>query len=232
VLFLFDIDGTLLLKATDEHRDALHEAITEVWGVPDPGAVSVEAAGRTDQDIAREILLLSGVNRHIEDRFDLFREAAVRSYARRCPKDLSAQVAPGMPELLRELASDGATLSLVTGNLEPIARIKLRAAGIGHFFASGQGGFGSDHEERAMLPQIARRRAAQVAGRDGTWPRADTIVIGDTPRDIACARADGVAVIAIATGPYELEALCDADAVVSCPDDIPNALRELAALSR
>ena len=231
MLFLFDIDGTLLLKAHAEHRDALHEAITEVWGVPDPAAVHVEAAGRTDQDIAREILLLSGVNRHIEDRFDAFREAAVGAYARRCPRDLSAHVAPQVDSLLRQLSVDGHTLSLVTGNLEPIARIKLRAAGIGHYFAPDQGGFGSDHEDRAMLPAIARRRACRAAGQDGSWPRSDTVVIGDTPRDIACARADGVRVIAIATGPFELDDLCAADAVVSCPDDIPTALRELAALA-
>lgn len=230
MLFLFDIDGTLLLKAHAEHRAALHDAITDVWGV-DPSVVRVEAAGRTDQDIAREILLLCGVNRHIEDRFDAFREASVRAYARRCPDDLSAHVAPGVASLLQELTVDGNTLSLVTGNLEPIARIKLRAAGIGHYFASDQGGFGSDHEDRAMLPPIARRRAARTAGRDGSWPREDTVVIGDTPRDIACARADGVRVIAIATGPYELDDLCAADAVVSCPDEIPTALRELAALA-
>ncbi len=84
-------------------------------------------------------------------------------------------------------------LALVTGNYEPIARLKLRAAGIGGFFRRGQGGFGSDHEDRAMLPQIARRRAGDDDG--NPWPRAQTAVIGDTPRDIACARADGVRVV-------------------------------------
>ena len=49
----------------------------------------------------------------------------------------------------------------MTGNYEPIARLKLRRAGIGHFFPTGQGGFGSDHEDRAMLPAIARRRAGE-----------------------------------------------------------------------
>jgi phosphoglycolate phosphatase len=60
-----------------------------------------------------------------------------------------------------------------------------------------------------MLPRIARRRA----GGEGEWPRAQTAVIGDTPRDIACARADGVRVAAIATGPYGPEDLRQADAV-------------------
>ena len=88
-----------------------------------------------------------------------------------------------------------------------MARRKLASAGIGHYFAAGQGGFGSDAEDRAALPAVARARA-------GGWPREHTVVIGDTPRDIACARADRVRVIAVATGPYAAEALADADAVV------------------
>ena len=70
-------------------------------------------------------------------------------------------------------------------------------------------GFGSDAEDRAELPAPARSRA-----RAGGWARERTVVIGDTPRDIACARADRVRVAAVATGPYAIEALADADAVV------------------
>ncbi len=121
-----------------------------------------------------------------------------------------------MPETLAALAAEPETyrLALVTGNLEPVAHRKLAAAGIGHFFARGQGGFGSDAEERGELPAIARARA-------GGWARERTVVIGDTPRDIACARVDRVRVIAVATGPYTAEALADADAVV---DDARAAL--------
>ena len=116
-----------------------------------------------------------------------------------------------MVELLTELAArpDEFRLSLVTGNLEPIARLKLARAGVGRFFEAGQGGFGSDHEDRGRLPAIARARAS-----DPPWPRERTVVIGDTPRDIACARADEVRVAAVATGPYAVTALADADAVV------------------
>ena len=59
----------------------------------------------------------------------------------------------------------------MTGNLEPVARLKLERAGLGRFFAPGQGGFASDHASRAELPAIARRRA-------GGWPRERTVVIG------------------------------------------------------
>ena len=206
-LLLWDIDGTLLLKASTEHALAIHAAIERVYGVAIPDA-RVEAAGRTDFAIARSILALAGVSpERVDERLGELRAVAVEEYARRVPADLSGHVAPHVPEVLDALAARGdVTHSLVTGNLEPIARMKLRAAGIGHHFAKGQGGFGSDAEDRAELPGIARARA-------GGHPPQDTIVIGDTPRDIACARADGVRVIAVATGPYGPDELTAADAV-------------------
>jgi phosphoglycolate phosphatase len=183
----------------------------------------VEAAGRTDLEIVRQICLQSGVDAAaIDAGLPELRQAAAEEYARRCPADLSHTLAPGIPALLDTLAArDGVLLALVTGNLEPIARIKLRAAGIGHRFAAGQGGFGSDHEDRTELPAIARARAG---GRSGPHPRERTIVIGDTPRDIACAQADGVRCLAVAGGPYGVEELATADAVV------PDARGLLAAL--
>jgi phosphoglycolate phosphatase-like HAD superfamily hydrolase len=103
-------------------------------------------------------------------------------------------------------------LSLVTGGYEPIARLKLKRAGLVRHFPAGQGAFGSDAEDRAALPGIARRRA----GRDGvSHPRDQTIVIGDTPRDIACARADGVRCFAVASGLFRAAELSGADAVAA-----------------
>jgi phosphoglycolate phosphatase len=209
-LLLWDIDGTLLLKASMEHAEAIHAAIERVYGVAMPEG-RVEAAGRTDFAIARSILTLAGVSpERVDERLEDLRAAAVEEYAHRVPDDLSDRLAPHVPEVLGELAARAdVRQSLVTGNLEPIARLKLRAAGIGHHFAAGQGGFGSDSEDRAELPGIARRRA-------GGHAPDDTVVIGDTPRDIACARADGVRVIAVTTGPFDAEALRGADAV--CAD--------------
>ncbi|HVF78054.1 MAG TPA: haloacid dehalogenase-like hydrolase [Solirubrobacteraceae bacterium] len=212
MLLLFDIDGTLLIGAADAHRDAIHEALRTVHGVRNPGRRGMEVAGRTDADIARNLLVAAGIAAtDVDERADDVRIAACEAYARLVPDDLSANVTPGIEDLLARLARrEDTRLALVTGNYEPIARLKLRAAGIGQYFERGQGGFGSDHEDRAMLPQIARRRA----GDDGEeWPRAQTAVIGDTPRDIACARADGVRVVAVATGPYGPEDLRQADAV-------------------
>jgi phosphoglycolate phosphatase len=215
VLLLFDIDGTLLQRATEAHRDAIHAALKQVHNVTDlVQRRGHEVAGRTDQEITRGLLVAAGVDaRRIDARAGDVRIAACEAYARLVPADLSAHVTPGMTELLEEIESRGRDrLALVTGNYEAIARMKLRAAGIGRFFPGGQGGFGSDHEDRAALPRIARRRAGDE---EAPFPRRQTVVIGDTPRDIACARADGVRVLAVATGPFTAAELREADAVAS-----------------
>jgi len=217
VLALFDIDGTLLLKATKAHAEAVIAAMRDVYGVHNPS--KVEAAGRTDYEIARAVCLLDGVTaaRFDEGRQE-FRIACVEAYCRLCPDDLSEFVAPGVPELLEELrARDGIRLALLTGNLEPIAWLKMSRAGLAHFFERGQGGFGSDHEDRTELPAIARKRA-------GGYPRSKTVIVGDTPRDIACARADGVRCVAVATGPFKAEELAQADVVVRSAHELLDVL--------
>ncbi len=235
MLLLFDIDGTLLQRASGEHATALITAIEQVHGV-DLSAARLEgsAAGRTDGEIARLQLLAAGVSAaRIDARAQAVRDACCRIYAELCPPDLTAKVVPGIPELLESLSTSGAWhLALVTGNFEPVARRKLRAAGLSRWFAPGQGGFGSDAEDRTALPPIARRRAGQTAGLMRSWPRERTLVIGDTPRDIACARADGLRCIAVTTGPHAREELLDADAVAERTDELGAAIAALGAGER
>ena len=225
-LLLFDVDGTLLAGAARAHAQALWAALHEVHGV-DPARVrsTVSPAGRTDGEIARLLLEAAGVSAtRIDERADDVRAACCERYAQLCPLDLSDTVIPGIPALLAQLGErDDVVLSLVTGNFEPVGRLKLSRAGLGRFFAPGQGAFGSDAEDRAMLPAIARRRA----GANGTaFPRDRTIVIGDTPRDIFCARADGVGCIAVTTGPYDAAQLSEADAVASDPAQLAELLSD------
>jgi len=157
----------------------------------------------------------------IDERAADVQEACCRIYAQICPPDLSEHVVPGMAGLVPWLGSrDEVTLGLVTGNYEPVARIKLARAGLGRWFRSAPGGFGSDSEDRAALPGIARRRAGHV-------PREQAVVIGDTPRDIACARADGVRCVGVSTGQYSREELSDADAVAGDADELRVRLEEL-----
>jgi phosphoglycolate phosphatase-like HAD superfamily hydrolase len=227
LLLLFDIDGTLVGGATDAHRDALHAALKEVHGI-DPRGVRppIHPAGRTDGEIARALLLAASVSaERIEDRADTVREACCRHYAELCVADLSHTVLPGVGELLQALSGRrGLELGLLTGNYEPVARLKLRRAGIGGYFSGGPGAFGSDAEDRAALPAIARRRAGSPGH---PYAREQTIVIGDTPRDIACAQADGLRCVAVATGPYGVEELVGADAVVLDAGGVTGALAEL-----
>jgi phosphoglycolate phosphatase len=230
MLLLFDIDGTLLGQASTAHAEALHVAIREVHGidVAATARVSLSPAGRTDGEIARALLLINGISaRRIDERAVDVRLACCEAYARLCPLDLSDKVLPGIPELLAELEGrDDVLLSLVTGNYEPIARLKLGRAGIGRHFASRQGGFGSDAEDRAMLPGIARKRA----GQDGiAFPRKRTIVIGDTPRDIACARADDLRCFAVATGPFGVDELTGADGVAADAAQLRALLEDVLA---
>jgi phosphoglycolate phosphatase len=195
-----------------EHAQAIRMAAAEVHGLDAIHGERVEAAGRTDMAIARDMLLATGVDPEaIDAAADEVAARAVAVYGELCPDDMRPRLAPGIVELLEALAAreDEFRLSLVTGNLEPVARLKLARAGIGDYFPAGQGGFGSDHRSRAELPPIARARMS-----DPPWARDRTVVIGDTPRDIACARADRVRVAAVATGPFKVEALADADAVV------------------
>ncbi|MGZ4247662.1 MAG: haloacid dehalogenase-like hydrolase [Solirubrobacteraceae bacterium] len=213
LLLLFDIDGTLLAGATEEHRVALHEALLAVHGIKaDVNRRPIAPAGRTDREITRAILLDAGIDaRRVDDEADAVQKQACRSYARLCPDDLSHTVLTGIPELLAQLSRrKDRKLGLVTGNYEAIARLKLRRAGIGHWFDAAIGAFGSDAEDRAELPTIARRRAG---GAGAPYPRELTVVIGDTPRDIACAHADGARSVAVATGPFGVDELRAADAV-------------------
>ncbi|MGI8623412.1 MAG: HAD family hydrolase [Solirubrobacteraceae bacterium] len=224
LLLLWDVDGTLLQRASDAHARALVRALREVHGdeLRPEDVRGVEAAGRTDGAIARDLLLGCGVPVAAIDReVAAVARACARAYEEYCPADLSGFVAPGVAELLAALASDDRfRSSLVTGNFQPVARLKLARAGIGSHFEAGQGGFGSDAEDRESLPPIARARA-------GDWPRERTVVIGDTPRDVACARADGVRVVAVTTGSFDAAALAEADHVASGASELAHLLARL-----
>ncbi len=227
MLVLFDIDGTLLDGATQTAAEAMSLALEEVHGV-DTSSIRthIRTAGRTDGEIARAILLDAGVSaERIDALADRVRDCCSEWCARLFPDDLSGYVLPGVRELLDWLTEQrGVELALLTGNYEAVAWLKVTRAGLGWAFARGQGAFGSDAEDRAALPAIARRRA----GTPGSpWPRGDTIVVGDTPLDIACARADEVRPVAVATGSYTVAELSAADVTVSDAVELRSVLAEM-----
>jgi phosphoglycolate phosphatase-like HAD superfamily hydrolase len=227
LLLLFDIDGTLLREGATPVGPAMSAALKEVHRV-DTAAIRTQIAtsGRTHGEIARAILLDAGVpTARIDALADQMRDRCCEAWAATAPDDLSGDVLPGVRELLDWLAVlPEARLGLLTGNYEAIARSKVARSGLGGFFEPGHGAFGSDAEDRDELPAIARRRAGTS---DAPYPRSDTIVIGDTPLDVACARADGVRCVAVASGMFEPHALADADVVVRDALEVRAALGEL-----
>lgn len=238
-LVLFDIDGTLLRGAPPVHRQALCEAARTVCGVSLRPAEFGPTAGMTDRAIARRELRAAGLaDVEIDAALPDFCAAAATAYEELAPDDLSAYHTPHARAALEWLAARGATLGLVTGNIERIAWRKLSAAALAdHFVQSAPlpaarwpvapwiGGFGDEGEERETLPPLALARAKGLLGlrppADATW------VVGDTPADIACGAAHGLRRIGVATGAaYTL-----ADLRACGPDATMRDLGELAALT-
>ena len=114
----------------------------------------------------------------------------------------------GATELLAEYRNAGHTLGLLTGNLARGAAIKVNHYEVGHHF--GFGAYGDDHWDRNELGPIALTRAEEFAGR--RFSANETLVIGDTPKDIACAHAFGAKCLAVATGAFDEAALHEAGA--------------------
>ena len=203
-LVLFDIDGTILW--TDgAGRRAIHRALTEVFGSIGPADYWFD--GKTDRQIVRDLMRLDGhADAHIDARMDPVLTRYVECLAGELGEEtFNARLLDGVEELLTALESrDDVILGLLTGNVEPGARAKLRAVGIDpdRFTV---GAFGSDHEHRPELPAIAQQRVRDELGIDVAG--RDVVVIGDTPADIECARGIAARAIGVATGRFKVEEL-------------------------
>lgn len=202
-LLLFDIDGTLVQGGPA--KSAFGAALSSVFGTAGPIA-GHDFAGKTDPRIARELLLAAGLtSAEIEAGLPRFWDRYLSELARRIPSD-PARPLPGVAALVPLLAArQDVALGLVTGNIREGARLKLASARLWDRFPVGA--FGCDSAARNELPAIAVRRAAAHWGRP--FRNSDVVVIGDTPRDVACGRAARAATVAVATGHFtaaELEA--------------------------
>jgi phosphoglycolate phosphatase len=208
MLLLFDIDGTLVRGRPLTHQAALTEATVEVFGLRvEPGRepiAEVQPWGKTDRQIVRDVLLAAGLASPGADEVARWERAATLAYER-LETERDGRSEHGVTaDALARLRSGGHRLALVTGNLEPIARRKLAMRGLDGFFPRGQGGFGSDADLRPELVPLARARAAV----DGVpHPRGDTVLIGDTPRDVEAALADELRCVAITGARYDARAL-------------------------
>lgn len=201
VAVLFDVDGTLV-SSGGAGTAAWHWAFNELFGVPvDPGEHT--APGTTDPEVARRSFV-GGMGREPEPR-ELAR--LLSAYLQRITVEVGEaeryRVLPGVEELLPRLCDAGVLVGLTTGLLEGAARAKLGRGGLNEFFCFG--GYGSDSADRGDLTKRGVERAGMVLGVE-IDPR-DVLVIGDTPRDVAAARAAGAVAVAVATGGYSAEQL-------------------------
>lgn len=228
-LVLFDIDGTLLTTGGAASR-AFRRALIETYGETGP-IDTYEFHGRTDPQIARELLRMAGLeDAAIDEGMDALWAAYLRELeAELAEPGVQAEVLPGVPELLDALHDTGDHLvALLTGNIEPGARLKLGSAGLWSRFDFGA--YGSDHERRDRLPAVAVRRARERTGIH--FRGRDVVIIGDTPFDVSCGRSLGVWAVAVATGKHSADELREAgaDMVLGDLSETERAVRSIEGL--
>jgi len=217
LLVLWDIDYTLV-NARGVGSELYTRVFTSRYGrpLPQPGSM----AGRTDRAIAREVLALAGLD-ELDQELQLFQAAlndTAPAFAARARQVVTAL--PGAGAALAGLAAvapgQGPVQSLLTGNIRPMAEIKLAAAGLTRHLDLEVGSYGDLHEIRAELVAPARDAAAAAYAED--FGGTATVLIGDTPLDVAAALATGARAVGVATGHFAVADLAAAGAHAVLPD--------------
>ena len=222
ILYLFDIDGTLLLSG-GAGSIALDQVFERRYGLR--GAMNqVNPGGKTDPMILAEVFEQHLARQPASDEID----AILADYVP-CLRDALARATrfrlmPAVVEILDFLAEQpGVCLGLATGNIQAGAQAKLEHAGLWQRFAVG--GFGDDSPDRAALVERAIARGEEHVG--CTIAREHVIVVGDTWRDVQAAKACQARAVAVATG-----STTRADLVACHPDVVFDTLAELPAWHR
>jgi phosphoglycolate phosphatase len=211
ILYLFDIDGTLLHARRAGSR-TFAAVFADHHGIAD-ACRGVSFGGKTDPALIDEIFAA----RRGQTASEAERAAFLDAYLARLRDELGrtgVEVLPGVVDALSWLAGQpGVLLGVATGNVRAGAEAKLAAAGLAGYFALG--GYGCDSHLRAELVAAAIAR-----GRERAAIR-DVVVVGDTVHDISAARACGAIACAVATGSDPAEALTGADAVLAAMTELP-----------
>jgi phosphoglycolate phosphatase len=232
LLVLWDVDGTLL-NAGGVGAELYSVVFGQLFGRSPE--VLAPMAGRTDRAIILETLTLAGVpepRRHVDPFI-----AGLAAHAPSVREVVAARgrALPGAAAALAALGTmDGrAHQSVLTGNIRAVAEVKLAGVGLRDPLDLCIGAYGDDHEERVELVHVARRRAAAMHGRParsaGTrgapeFDGAASIVVGDTPLDVAAALTAGARAVGVATGPFSAAELRSAGADVVLPDLVDTRL--------
>ena len=217
--YLFDIDGTLLRCRDRVHVNAFTSSVHRVTGF-EITLAGISMQGSTDTAILRQAWRQAGIaDELLEPQAEAILQAMCSTVAERRHEMILVRM-PGVEETLRHLAGRGALLGLATGNLEAIGWIKVEEIGLREWFRFG--GFCDRYPDRRELIGKAAEKAREMAG-----AKASICVVGDTPRDIDAARANGIAVIAVATGRFTFDELREAE-----PDACTTSLADLLAQTR
>lgn len=201
-LVLFDIDGTLISDG-GAARDAFRDALASVYGYRGDLA-RYDFSGRTDPQITRMVLGDAGfpaadIDARMPQLWDRYLSGLARNVTPHRVRTL-----PGIRRLLDALEEQcSVTLALLTGNIEPGARLKLGAVSLNDYFTFGA--FGSDSADRNELPPIAMQRAGELA--ECRIEPGEVVIIGDSIYDVRCGVPYGVTTIAIASGKTSADAL-------------------------
>ncbi len=222
-LVLFDIDGTLMDSGGAGSR-ALNAAFLQMFSI-DNAFQGIRMGGKTDTEIIREAVERLGIA--MDGKMPRFTGFYLDNLRAGIGQNSRKRLKPGVREALNTLQIiEGAALGLLTGNIEEGARIKLGAFGLNEYFPAGA--FGSDNPDRNVLLPIALERFRELLPHAGL-SSGDCIVVGDTPRDVECAKLHGARSVAVATGGYTAAELLAtrADAVLNDLSDTPAFLRSL-----
>src|SRR5262245_9372424 len=202
-LILFDIDGTLI-RTGGAGVKAFERTFASEFKIP-RATERLNFSGRTDPSLVRECFHAQGIAATSQN-FARFFDTYV-FWLQQLLHELNGQTCPGVRKLISdfEKISHPPLLGLLTGNIRLGAEIKLRHYDLWDSFRSGA--FGDDHEDRNRLAAIALDRGSRLLGQK--LRGEEILVIGDTPRDIECARAVNARVLAVGTGSYTCEQLSE-----------------------
>jgi phosphoglycolate phosphatase len=232
-ILLWDIDGTLIRSLrSGAFKDYTIPVLEAVFGTA--GRLpEMRVSGMTDLQIVGEALRHEGfTHEHVRERLDHLRERYMEEMKKATGNgEPFFEVLPGVPEALGAIAAHPRYRSaLLTGNIEPAAYLKMDLVGLSQFFDL-PGAFGDESHERSDLPALAAERIGRHLNLD--LAPSQSIVIGDTPNDIACARHFGAQVVVVGTGRlYSVEDLlaCEPDALLPDLTDADLVLKTLARL--
>ena len=208
-ILLFDIDGTLVSRSSGGRSAgvrAMSEAAFDLTGRKNL-AEGISFAGATDLDVARQLLVLGGIQSPTDEQKRQLLDHYVSHIHQLIDED--SYYALGAPrEVIPALENAGAVIGLGTGNVRRGAECKLGNAGIADLFRFDLGGYGDDAEVRTELLRVGVERCRPFA----KSPDAQVIVIGDTPKDVDAALGINAKCVGVPSGAITLEDLRQAGA--------------------